>query len=230
MPCSKLWGAKTIHRICYDTLRLSHLSPFFKLRNNSPGNRCNSSSRRWKWVSKSNLHKAPMVLQRMETPTEWFQTKWPLIAIHSRSSAVAPSEAYQPVRTWMALLIKCSSSRSRSVIKLYTWRSSTQLYQWKAWTNTQTRMQKLFPMAVPVPRKEGTWVTNILVNPSTKFTLIKAITTSITVKNHQASVIARSEITSIPPQCLAVKRTKVKRKIGQSTVKSPDSPMVITCH
>ena len=83
-------------------------------------------------------------------------------------------------------------------------------------------------MAVPVPRKEGTWVTNMLVNPSTRFTLTKAITTSITVKNHQASVIARSEITSILPQCLAVKRTKAKRKKGQSMVKSPDSPMAIT--
>ena len=166
----------------------------------------------------------------METPTEWSQTKWPLIAIHSRSSAVAPSGAYQPVRTWMALQTKCSSSRSRSVIKPYTWRSSTQLFQWKAWTNTQTRMQKLFPMAVPVPRKEGTWVTNILVNPSTKSTLIKAITTSITVKNHQASVIARSEITSIPPQCPAVKRIKVKRKIELSTVKFLGNPTVIICH
>ena len=231
MPCSKSWGAKTIHRVCNcDTLRLSHPSLFFKLRNSTPDNRCNSSSRRWKWVSKSNQHRARTVLQRMETPTEWFRTKWPSIAIHSQSSAVVPSEAYQPVRTWMALQIKCSSSRSRSVTKPYTWRSSTQHYQWKVWTNTQTRMQKLFLTAVPVPRKEVIWATKMLGNPNTKSTLIKATITLITVKNHQASVIARSEITSIPPQCPAVKRIKVKRKIELSTVKFLGNPTVIICH
>ena len=226
MPCYKSWGAKTIPKLCYDTLRLFHLSLFFKRRNKSHDNRCNSSFRLWKWVSKSNQHRVPMALRKMGTLIGLSQIS---IAVHSHSLVVEHLEASQPVRIWMEHRIKCSSNQYRFKIKLSTWRSSTLHYPWKVWTISQMRMQMLFLMAVLKPRKEGTWVKSMLAKPNTRSTPIKT-TTSTTVKNHQALAIARSEKTSIPPQCPAAKRTKVKRKIEQSTVKSLDSPMAITCH
>ena len=68
-------------------------------------------------------------------------------------------------------------------------------------------------------RKEGTWGVSILYNLSIWVMYLRT-TTSTTVRSPLASAIARFGITSTPPRCQVVRRTKAKRKKGQKLVKS----------